>query len=122
MEGFLPQCTSLLLSLIFPLGFLLFVLRLVAESHPTFTSIPALNLILYGVTDVVLVLGIPASGVAIALGHGALGQASNAPQAQRTRRTARTGLMLGYFSLLAVLIGVIFTAVWLGTHSMQLVA
>jgi hypothetical protein len=113
--------TSLLLALIFPLGFLFFVLRFVVGSHPTLESIPALNLILYGVTDVALVLGIPASGVAIALGHGALGRASYAPLAQGTRRAARAGMALGHLSLLGLLVGIGVTAIWLRTHPMHLV-
>jgi hypothetical protein len=121
--GSFGALTSLLLSLVFPLGFLLFVLRLVVESHPTLDSIPmsALNLILHGVTDVMLVLGIPASGVAITLGHAALGRAGHAPPAQGTRRAARTGLALGYLSLLGVLVGIGFTAFWLATHHLHLV-
>jgi hypothetical protein len=112
----------LVLALVLPLGLALFVLRNVVASQPALHPVPsALNLILEGGTSVVVLLGIPASGLAISLGHVALGRTGEALAGGRARRIARTGLALGYLSLGAVLAAACFTVFWLGTHRMHLV-
>lgn len=111
---------SLVLSLIFPVGLLLFVLR---TTYPTLESlrIPGIGLLLHGVTDGILVLGVVAFCFAIVLGHLALAQARSGPSTLGARRIARTGLALGYLSLLTVLGGMGFMTFWLSTHRMHLV-
>ena len=112
----------LVLALVLPLGLALLVLRYVVAARPELQPIPpALSLILYGGSSVVILLGIPASGFAVGLGHIALGRAGKAASGRRARRLARTGLALGYLSLGAVLAGAGFTAFWLSTHRMHLV-
>ena len=112
----------LVCALILPLGIMLFVLRNVVAMQPALHPVPfALDLILEGGTTVVILLGIPASGLAIGLGHIALGRAGKVPSTQRARRVARTGLALGYLSIVTVLAAAGFTAFWLGTHRMHLV-
>jgi hypothetical protein len=112
----------LLLAFVLPLGLVLFVLRNVVAMQPALQPVPvALDLLLEGGTTVVLLLGIPATGLAIGLGHIALLRLGKAPSARRARRVARTGLVLGYLSVVVVLAAVGFTAFWLGTHRMHLV-
>jgi Na+/proline symporter len=112
----------LVLALVLPLGLALFVLRYMVESRPTLQPVPpVLNLILEGGATLVILLGIPASGLAIGLGHVALGRAGKTASEQRARRMARTGLALGYLALVAVLAGAGFIAFWLGTHRIHLV-
>lgn len=115
--------TSLLLSLVFPLGFTLFVFRLIVDSHPALHTVsdPGLNLILNGGATALLALGLPAFSVAIGLGHIALQRTGNAQSAQGARRMARTALALGYLSLLTILGGSAFTVYWLSAHPMHLV-
>lgn len=112
----------LVLALVLPLGLVMFALRYVVASQPALHPVPsALNLLLEGGTSVVVLLGIPASGLAITLGHVALGRAGQAPSGRRARQIARTGLALGYASVGVALAGVCFTAFALGTHRMHLV-
>jgi hypothetical protein len=110
------------LALVLPLGLTLFVLRNVVAMQPALHPVPsALDLILEGGTTVVILLGIPASGLAIGLGHIALGRVGNVPSARRARRVARTGLVLSYLSIVTVLATAGLTAFSLGTHRMHLV-
>jgi hypothetical protein len=112
----------LLLALVLPLGLLLFVLRNVVAMQPAVHPLPfALDLFLEGGTTVTILLGIPASGLAIGLGHIALERVGKPPSTLRAQRVARTGLVLGYLSVVVVLAAVGFTAFWLGTHRMHLV-
>jgi hypothetical protein len=115
--------TGLLLSLLFPFGYILFILRYVVESHYELQPILvlAVNLLLNGVASVALVLGIPAFSAAIGLEHVALGQVKDAPLGQGVRRMARVSLVLGYASLVALLATIGFTVIWLSTHQMHLV-
>jgi len=115
--------TGLLLSLLFPFGYILFILRYVVESHCVLQPIlvPAVNLLLNGVASVALVLGIPAFSVAIMLGHVVLGKVKDAPLGQWSRRMARVSLLLGYSSLVALLATIGFMVLWLSTHQMHLV-
>ncbi|HEU5439399.1 MAG TPA: hypothetical protein VFU88_08925 [Ktedonobacterales bacterium] len=114
--------TCLLLSPVLPLGLVMLALRYVVASQPALHPVPsALNLILEGGTSVVILLGIPASSLAIGLGHIALGQGGKVPSGRRVRYVARTGLALGYGSLGAVLALACITAFSLGTHRMHLV-
>lgn len=111
----------LVLAFVLPLGLALFVLRNVVAMQPALQPVPdAVNLILEGGTTVMIVLGIPATGMAIGLGHIALARLGKAPSARRARRVARTALALGYLSIAVVLAAVGFTAFWLGTHRMHL--
>src|SRR5215467_2974299 len=90
----------LALALVLPLGLALFVLRYVVASRPALQPVPpVLSLILEGGATLVILLGIPASGLAVGLGHVALGRAGMAASGQRARRIARTGLALGYLAL-----------------------
>lgn len=112
----------LLLAFVLPLGLVLFVLRNVVAMQPSLQPVPlALDLILEDGTTVMILLGIPAAGLAIGLGHIALERIGKAPSARRARRVARTGLVLSYLSVFVVLATVGFTAFWLGTHRMHLV-
>jgi hypothetical protein len=112
----------LLLAFVLPLGLVLFVLRNAVAMQPALHPVPfALDLILEGGTTVVILLGIPACGLAIGLGHFVLERVGKAPSARRARRMARAGLALGYLSIVVVLAAVGFTAFWLGTHRMHLV-
>jgi hypothetical protein len=112
----------LLLALVLPLGLVLFVLRNVVAMQPALHPAPvALELLLEGGTTMTILLGIPASGLAIGLGHVALERVGKAPSARRAQRVARTGLVLGYLSVVVVLAAVGFTAFRLGTHRIHLV-
>lgn len=112
----------LLLAFVLPLGLALFVLRTIVALQPALHPIPsALNLLLEGGTTALILLGIPATGLAIGLGHTALERVREAPSGRRVRRIARTGLVLGYLSVVVVLAAVGFTAFSLGTHRMHLV-
>src|SRR5262245_57716140 len=114
--------TCLLLALVLPLGLLLLVLRYVVALRPALQPLPpALSLILEGGANMVVLLGTPTSGLAIGLGHFAVGRAGQASSGRTARRVARTGLALGYLSLGAALAGACFTAFWLGGHRMHLV-
>jgi hypothetical protein len=114
--------SCLVLAFVLPLGLALFVLRNIVAMQPALHPVPiALNLILEGGTTAIILLGIPATGLAIGLGHIALECIGKAPSARRVRRIARTGLVLGYLSVILVLAAVGFTAFWLGTHRMHLV-
>src|SRR6185437_7956505 len=112
----------LALALVLPLGLALFGLRFVAHSQPALPHLPtALAVLLGGGAGLLIVLGIPASGLALGLGHVALRQAGQAPSWRRLRLIARMGLALGYLSLGVALGGAGFIAWWLGTHRMHLV-
>jgi hypothetical protein len=114
---------GLLLSLLFPIGYILFILRYVIESHYELQPnlVPAVNVLLNGVATLALVLGIPAFSFAIMLGHVVLGQVKDASLGQRARRMARVSLLLGYSSLIALLATIGFMVLWLSTHQMHLV-
>lgn len=113
-------CLSL--ALVLPLGLALFALRFVVDSQPALPPLPpALAVLLAGGASLLVVLGIPAAGLALGLGHVALRQVGQTPPGRRMRRIARTGLALGYLSLGVVLAGAGLTAWWLGTHRMHLV-
>lgn len=110
------------LACVLPLGLALFVLRNVVAMQPALHPVPsALNLILEGGATVTILFGIPACGVAIALGHIALARVGKTPSARRARWVARTGLALAYLSVVVVLAAVGFTAFWLGTNRLHLV-
>ena len=112
----------LVLAIILPIGLALFVLRYVVESRPALQPLPpTLSLMLEGGASVMILLGIPASGLAIGLGHVTLWRAGQAPFGRRSRRVARAGLVLGYLALGVMLAGAGFTAFWLGTHRMHFV-
>ena len=112
----------LLLALVLPLGLVLFVLRNVVAMQPALQPVPfALDLLLEGGTTVTILLGIPASSLAIGLGHIALERVGKAPSGRMAQRVARTGLVLGYLSVVVALAAAGFTAFWLGTHRMHLV-
>jgi hypothetical protein len=114
--------TCLLLALVLPLGLVLFVLRTVIAMQPTLQPVPvALDLILENGPIVLLLLGIPASSLAIGLGHFTLGRFREVPAGQRARRVARTGLALSYLSFIVLLAAVGFTAFSLATQRMHLV-
>jgi hypothetical protein len=117
----------LLLSLLVPCGYILFILRYVVESHVESHDelqpllAPAVNLLLNGVATAALVFGIPAFSAAIVLGHVARGQVKDASLGQRARRMAGVSLMLGYSSLVALFATIGFMVLWLNTHQMHLV-